>query len=113
MLAIALEQIIHLRFDNLLNVRFFDIIRSDIKADPQGANYDDAEYCKRQRDTQAQASLKPGHVSPTGSRGREQFLSDHSLLPASRRGAVRAYDCEEYRWFPAHPPTLPTRVPCG
>jgi hypothetical protein len=52
-LAVALEQIVHLGFDDLLNVRFFDIVGGNIKTDPQGAYDNYAEYGECQRDTKA------------------------------------------------------------
>ena len=52
-LAIALHEIIHLGFENLLDMRLFDIIGSDIETDTNGSNDNNAEYCKCQCNTQA------------------------------------------------------------
>ena len=51
--AIALYEIIHLGFENLLDMRLFDIIRGDVEADTNGSNDNNAEYCKCQCNTQA------------------------------------------------------------
>src|SRR5687768_15188416 len=112
-LPVTLEQIIHFRFDNLLDMRFLDIVRRDIKADPQGSHHDNAEYCKRQRNAEAKATLKSGHVSPVDSQDHERFQWGHTRLRGSAPGAAHACGSARYRWFPAHPPTLPIQAPCG
>ena len=51
--AIALDEIIHLGFENLLDMRLFDIIRGDVEANTNGSNDNNAEYCKCECNTQA------------------------------------------------------------
>jgi hypothetical protein len=51
--AITLHEIVHLGFEYLLYMRLFDIIGSDVEADTNGSNNNDAEYCKSQCNTQA------------------------------------------------------------
>ena len=62
LLTIALNEMVHLHFNDLLDVRLFDIAGSDIKADTQGADDEYAEYCECQRNAQAQAALKFEHA---------------------------------------------------
>lgn len=61
LLTIALNEMVHLHFNDLLDVRLFDIAGSDIKTDAQGTDDEYAEYCECQRNAQAQAALKLEH----------------------------------------------------
>lgn len=111
--AIALEQIIHLRLHDLLDMRLFDVIRGDIQANAEGSNDNDAENRERQRNAEAKTALKPGHEKSDDNQAHELSRSDHSRQPGLMHGAIRACGCAMYRWCLAHLPRLPIRVPCG
>ena len=111
-LPIALKQIVHLGFDDLLDMRLFDIIRSNIKANTESSNDNYAEYRKCQRNAQAKSMLKPRHEKSGDNQDHEPSRSDHSPLLESRRDAIRAYGCVRCRWFLARLPILPIPIPC-
>jgi hypothetical protein len=60
-LTITLKQVIHLGFDDLLDMRLFNIVRRDIKTDAERSYDNDAEHRKCQCNTQTKAALKPRH----------------------------------------------------
>jgi hypothetical protein len=60
-LAIALEQIVHLGFHDLLDMRLFDIVGSNIQADTERSDDNYAEYRKGQGNSASQSTFNPWH----------------------------------------------------